>query len=143
MELKGTRPRSAVGKTLDGDPLLDLGAEGLNVDAIERELRVSEPVAGEAGEATRLAASATESGAPTGDGDDTDEAPSKAVASITARLDTIEARLADTTLPARVIDAGEGVTLLRVFGETTFTHGETVEVTIRDGETAAGTDDEE
>ena len=69
--------------------------------------------------------------------------PAEAVASITARLDAIEARLTDTTLPVRVIDAGEGVTLLRLYGETTLTHGETVEVTVRDGEAAAGTDDGE
>jgi putative mRNA 3-end processing factor len=112
-----SRFRTWLGDSFDGDdpiPLpacervtesVDLDAKGLDVDAIERRLHVSES-ASEADTTTPSAANATESGAPTGEEGDTDEAPSETLASITARLDAVEAQLNGTALPARVIDAG-------------------------------------
>src|SRR5699024_8240080 len=120
---------------------VDLAAEGLDVEALERRLHVSrtdseletgtptEPATDETGETTT---------ASTGDEVEADESlasgeiSSEAVASITSRLDAIETRLAGSTLAARVVDAGEGVTLLRLLDATRLEHGETVVVTVDD-----------
>jgi len=62
------------------------------------------------------------------------------VGSITDRLDAIEAQLEDigqrtgATVPARAIDAGDGITLLRVLDSdlgSEIEHGETVRVQVQ------------
>lgn len=115
------------------DEDVDLAAEGLDMDALERRLRPSETIsstpsaAGEAEAVSTETSKSHEADSPRSEG-----ISSEAVASITARLDAIESQLAETTLPAQVVDAGDDVTLLRVFDEIDREHGQTVEVTIRD-----------
>ena len=119
---------------VEGD--VDLVAEGLDVDALEQQLRLSSPVESEPDEAVTTADKATptagdvsapDDGAPTGELPDVELA-----GPILSRLDAIEAKLGGTTVLARVVDAGDDVTLLRLRGAVDMEHSQTVEVTIRD-----------
>jgi len=111
------------------------------MEALERRLHVSradsepetgtatEPATDETGETTTMS---TAGGVDADEPPVSGEIPSEAVASITSRLDAIETQLAGSTLTARVVDAGEGVTLLRLLDATRLEHGETVVVTVDD-----------
>ena len=125
------------------DENVDLASEGLDMDALEEQLRVSvsSTAAGDTQASTTGGSpqpAAGSDGTPTED----DGVSAETVASITDRLDTIESRLEGTTVPARVVDAGEGVRLLRVLGDIDHTHGERVDVTIRDADEQAPADNE-
>lgn len=109
---------------VDGD--VDLAAEGLDMDALRQRLRPSTSASRTVGKAKE-----TET-APT-----SEELSSEAAASITARLDAIESQLDGTTHTARVVDAGDDITLLRVLGGIDAEHGQTVEVTVRDSSEGA------
>jgi putative mRNA 3-end processing factor len=119
---------------VEGD--VDLAAEGLDTNALEQQLRLSSTVESESDGATATADEPTPTMADVSTSDDgvlTDELPDEESAEpILSRLDTIEAKLGGTTVPARVVDAGDGVTLLRLRGEVDVEHSQTVEVTIRD-----------
>jgi putative mRNA 3-end processing factor len=118
---------------VEGD--VDLAAEGLDVDALEQQLRLSSTVESEPDEATATEDEPTPTAADVSTSDDgvpTDELPDEESAEpILSRLDAIEAKLGGTTVPARVVDAGDDVTLLRLRGEVDVEHSQMVEVTIR------------
>ena len=101
---------------------VDLAAEGLDMDALKQRLRPSEATS-RAIEKTKE----TET-APTNK-----ETSSEAIASITTRLDAIESQLDGTAYTAQVVDAGDEITLLRILGEIDREHGQTVEITVRNG----------
>jgi len=137
---------------------VDLEAEGLDVDTLEGRLRTSgttETETAASPPADVPTASASESSgadadsgsASDGDAVEAETTASEAsrsetegVGSITDRLDAIEAQLEDigqrtgATVPARAIDAGDGITLLRVLDSdlgSEIEHGETVRVQVQ------------
>jgi putative mRNA 3-end processing factor len=134
----------ALGSALDDDPSLpgldraddvDFAPEGLDMDVLAGRLQAghaaeTEPTtaAGEIPEPTRTAA------ADEADGPTTAEPDGAALTAITERLDAIEATLSADTVRARVVDAGEDVTMLRLLEDTELQHGQTVELAI-DAET--------
>jgi putative mRNA 3-end processing factor len=104
------------------DEDVDLAAEGLDMEALRQRLHPSES-------ASRTVEKEEETEtAPT-----SEELSSEKVASITDRLDAIESQLEGTTYTARVVDAGDNIILLRVLGGIDAEHGQTIEVTVRDG----------
>jgi putative mRNA 3-end processing factor len=112
---------------------VDLATEGLDMDSLNQRLRPSGTIsrtsstAGEAGAApTDSPASSHREAQST-----SEEISSESMASITARLDAIESQLEGTTHTARVVDAGDDITLLRVLGGVDGEHGQEVEVAIR------------
>ena len=113
---------------------VDLAAEGLNMDVLEQRLRPAE-MSGSDSSAADRPTTATGSRISNGEAESSmsEESSPEAVASITARLDAIESQLEGTTYTARVIDVGDDITLLRVLGDLNREHGQTVEVTIRNG----------
>ena len=128
---------------VEGD--VDLAAEGLDMDALEQQLRLSSTVESEPDEATATAdeptPTANDVSAPD-DGIPTDEPLDEESAEpILSRLDAIEAKLGGVTVPARVVDAGDGVTLLRLLREVDVEHSQTVEVTIRDTDERQSSDE--
>jgi putative mRNA 3-end processing factor len=113
---------------------VDLAAEGLDMDILEQRLRPAETASSDTS-AADTTTTATDSRMSNGETkfSISEEDSSEAVASITARLDAIESQLEGTTYTARVVDAGDDITLLRVLGDVNRKHGQTVEVTIRNG----------
>jgi putative mRNA 3-end processing factor len=115
---------------------VDLVAEGLDMDILEQRLRPSQPPEQQPDEqrASEETARADETVTSDANVSETEALPAESVAAITNRLDAIESQLDGTTFPAQVVDAGDGVTLLRVFGELDREYSQTVEVTIRDAD---------
>jgi putative mRNA 3-end processing factor len=102
------------------DEDVDLAAEGLDMDVLRQRLRPSKSSSRTVEKTEETEATPT-----------SEELSSEGVASITARLDAIESQLEGTTYTARVVDAGDDITLLRVLGEIDAEHGQIVEVTVR------------
>jgi putative mRNA 3-end processing factor len=124
-------PLPACGR-IDED--VDLAAEGLDMGALEQRLRPSEAASSASAAAGEVETRPTDNRTPSHETEiPMDEVvSSEAVASITARLDAIESQLEGTTYTARVVEAGDDITLLRIFGEVGEEHGQTVDVTVRD-----------
>lgn len=114
-----------------------LEAEGVIVPAFD-ELLAQSPTGSNTEAEMRAEAEAsteTEANAPT---EATSDERSTSIADdgafrevVLARLDEIEAAVSEPTVRARVIDAGDGVTLLRLLGDVPLEHGRDVEIRIR------------
>ena len=135
--------------TVEREDAPDLAAEGVTLDVLERRfLRVGEATRSrtdveretsesrtdaDAEEASASVeseeAGATEDGTP---GEGSNEAVDEAFCrSVVERLDALETAVSGRRVRARVVDAGDGVTMLRLLADADVDHGEELEVVIR------------
>ncbi|HET7324966.1 MAG TPA: MBL fold metallo-hydrolase [Halococcus sp.] len=123
---------------------VDFVAEGLDMDSLLVRLRAdhgSETVHAE-GERESVTVGTQKPDETSGEADETTtELHGADVATIVERLDAIEATLTADTVRARVVDAGDGVTLLRLLEDVALQHGQEVELTIESEIQTNGTGD--
>lgn len=121
----------------------DFVAEGLDVDGVSERLHLSadtRPTATDSTMAERESDDTIEPTNPTetaatteavADSTSTSAATEPTLSAVLSRLDAIETAVSPKTFSARVVDAGDGVTLLRLPEDVALQHGHEVEVAIR------------
>ncbi|WP_049972483.1 MBL fold metallo-hydrolase [Haladaptatus cibarius] len=118
--------------TLGRDQSVDLDAEGVEVERFDRQFD-SQPVIQERTDAKPERAEEGET-EPVETESASESADAEFRRNVLDRLDDIEASVSNSLVRARVVDAGDGMTLLRLFGDSDLEHGDEVELRVTDSE---------
>ncbi|NLV11211.1 MBL fold metallo-hydrolase [Halomicrobium mukohataei] len=123
---ESTFPVPTVGRT----PSVDLSEEGLHLDGLDERFQQTEPVVD-----TSTSSHTRSDTTSQDDSNETADERSPGLADIERRLDAIETRLRADEFEARVVDARDGVTLLRLDEEIDgVSHGDRVTLSLSLGD---------